>query len=216
MPRSLRLKLALALWLILRSSFSLADHEAIPDSAEMAATLRDMIELPRVLESYRQRLFITPSEFHEGFAPQSAWGKEQFSEWEKPWRESFAALIVALHDNGRLAQAYTAAGLRMPVQQQYYQAPEYTAIDRLLYWTSLDMCDDKAEEPDCYLVINLRQDTQGQPSLGNIRVIQPDGKPVEIPGKRQLPLGSGNARGLLNASGIPPLTMNLCTKRPHT
>jgi len=155
-------------------------------SAEMAATLRDMIAWPQVAEQVETRVYLTPAIIGTRFAPQSDWGRQQLAEWAAGWQEAFDRILLGLEQRGELAQALSPAGLKIPLHKNLFKnAPDLALIDRLMTPLELPMCDQDAEIAECFLELQLQSNLDGRMALKAIRFVRPDGSLLRIPGKVQ-------------------------------
>lgn len=165
---------------------ALAQAEPRYDSAEMAATLRDMILWPRVAEQISTRIYLTPEIIGSAFSPQSDWGREQLADWTSGWQKALDQILNGLDQRGEMAQALSPAGLKIPVLKSLFNtAPDLAFIDRLMTPLELSMCDQDAEIAECFLVLQLQRTLDGRMALKAIRFVRPDGALLKIPGKVQ-------------------------------
>lgn len=179
-----------ALWFGIPALAQTAQSSDSPgySSLEMAATLRDMLALERVAKSFRERMFVLPSEMENTFRPQSAWGRNQQQDYAGRWDDAIGTLLSGLRRRGELADALSPKGLRLPVEKSLFEdVPEYRALDRLLQNVNADICEEESSPPNCYIVILLKELTDQRITLKNLRIVAPDGSLIPIQGKVQQP-----------------------------
>lgn len=184
MRLSRKILLCLLLVLILPAR---ADETATLDTPrEIADTLCDMLVYEQGFTSLRERMFVSPAALTKVFAPRSRWGNERMEAYAQPWREAFATLIAGMRRRDELATALSPGGLKMPFDKAFFNdAPEYMALDKLLRMNSAPGCNFEPDGPSCAIIVNLKVIKGGNYELIRLRVVDPDGNLVPIPGKVQ-------------------------------
>lgn len=154
------------------------------DSTEMAATLRDMIALPRIQTAFATRMVVPYDEFAAAFDPRSAWGRDLLDSWAREWRENLDRLELGLKRRGELDAALSSAGVRIPVLDRIAEeTPELDAVARLMNAVEAAPCMPESEPARCFIVLRLGRDETGRVALRQLRVVDPTDMPVRFPGK---------------------------------
>lgn len=154
------------------------------DSTEMAATLRDMIALPRVQTAFAARMVVPHEEFAAAFDPQSAWGRNLLDIWAREWRENLDRLALGLKRCGELDAALSPVGVRIPVLDRIAEeTPELDAVAGLMNDVQATPCMPESEPARCFIVLRLGRDGMGRVMLRQLRVVDTEGMPMRFPGK---------------------------------
>jgi len=183
---SLSRKLLLCLLLILTLPARAEESATLDTPQEIADTLRDMLVYEQGFTLLREKMFVSPTTLVKVFAPRSRWGSKRMEAYAQPWDEAFATLIGGMRRRDELATALSPGGLKMPFNKAFFDdAPEYMALDKLLRINDAPGCDFEPDGASCAIIVNLKVIKGGDYELIRLRVVDPDGNLVPIPGKVQ-------------------------------
>lgn len=95
-------------------------------------------------------------------------------------------MLTGLRQRGDLVQALSPEGVRIPIQKSFLETNgEYKAVDTLLHFVNAHLCDEDSSTPNCYLLLKLKIGSDRGFYLDTVRIVDPDGRRVPIPGKIQ-------------------------------